>query len=162
MSQSYLFIPPWITTPQRSRYRCSNSKERRCSHILQAGFVYCSLGKPLFRSVASEGPSRNTSDLTEGEWVQVPKEPRFTGSHSTTLCRFLVRFIRFTLGVSVVHLLTQGRSRARRKKVIYTLTRNLFRLPRYHPCCDFYLLTTSIPWGSINFLTKAFSIYYPL
>ena len=74
-------------------------------------------GKPLFRSVASEGPSRNTSDLTEGEWARVPKEPRFTGSHSTTLCRFLVRFIRFTLGVSVVHLLTQGRSRARRKKV---------------------------------------------
>ena len=27
LSQFYLFIPPSVTTPQRSRYRCSNSKE---------------------------------------------------------------------------------------------------------------------------------------
>ena len=39
MSQSYLFIPPWVTTPQRSRYRCSNSKETSRSHILQASPV---------------------------------------------------------------------------------------------------------------------------
>ena len=131
------------------------------SYSPSLGSVMFTLGTPL--SLCGVGRTQSQHLRFNGGGVGAgPEGAAFTGSHSTTLVGSLVRFIRFTLDGAVVHLLTQGRSRARRKKVFYTLTRNLFRLPRYHPCCDFYLLTTSIPWGSINFLTKAFSIYYPL
>ena len=142
LSQSYLFIPPWVTTPQRSRYRCSNSKETQVSYSPSLRSCSVRVGIPSFSLWRQRDPELHLV-LRRGLSAGPPtfsERSRYTGSVSTH-GRVQIRFLGVHQMAQLSIYLHRGRSRTRRKKVLVLLTRNLSgchgttRVVIFHSAC---------------------------